>query len=250
MKVKELFENKYPSKVQALIDELTKHFAEFKIIHSTEDEVGFLHIRITNKWMTEKELNNLFNNDNFAKISAVADFKIQSTSKSLEYLKDTEFGNVDITNKSKVNVKVAGFLNSHDSSVRFSNMKIDDFGTINCKKLLIANCDVGDAIKGSFPECELLSILSCVIKSFKNIHKSFPKLGQFTSFNNRGPSSNMLGIMKIKSLAYNNIIQGSGWNKEYEDAVGIIKKGMRTNKDILEVQQDLINAGFEEYASL
>ena len=78
-------------------------------------------------------------------------------------------------------------------------------------------------------------------KSLKNIHKHLKVVNGRIDLKNNQLLSDILGLLKIKRLQKVNLD-----NKNIED---IINKYLPEG-DILECQQELIDAGFEEYARL
>ena len=79
------------------------------------------------------------------------------------------------------------------------------------------------------------------LKSLKNIHKIITRIDGILYCNNNPIKSHILGVLKIKNLQMIEID-----NKKVQD---IVNKYLPAG-DILECQQELIEAGFEEYAQL
>jgi len=80
------------------------------------------------------------------------------------------------------------------------------------------------------------------ITSLKNIHKQISSIGGRLMYVDDNPiTSNILGVLLIKGLFS---IIGDG------PAFKILQEHARGNKDVLECQEELISAGYKEYAKL
>ena len=80
------------------------------------------------------------------------------------------------------------------------------------------------------------------LKSLEGIHKQIKILNGTANFNGNDITSNVLGVMRIKGL-----VSVFFDNKEVS---AIINDHLKKDRDIFACQEELINAGFEEYAKL
>lgn len=80
------------------------------------------------------------------------------------------------------------------------------------------------------------------LKSLKGINKIIKHIGGYANFSDNEISSNILGLLRIEGLK--NVILD-------DDTVeNIINKHLAGDRDIFACQEELIDAGFEEYAKL
>ena len=95
-----------------------------------------------------------------------------------------------------------------------------------------------------------LSFSECAgITNFKNVHKTVSECREIIILDCVNVKSNILGFLKIKNLKK---IVNSRNNTDFDNAVKIIKKYLPnpTMEQIIDCQNELIEAGFEKYAEL
>lgn len=79
-------------------------------------------------------------------------------------------------------------------------------------------------------------------KSLEGIHKQIKSINGFADFSENPIASNVLGLMRISGL--------TDVDLDIEDVQIIINKHLKGDRDIFACQEELIAAGFEEYARL
>ena len=111
-------------------------------------------------------------------------------------------------------------------------------GHFNCASNLLTEIDVPPSYMGGAFLCQDNNLTS-----LKGVHKKIKKLGNGTFYAANNPiKSHVLGVMLIDGIT------GVGLdNKEVES---ILNDGIRNKKHWTEVQAELEEAGFEEYAQL
>ena len=85
--------------------------------------------------------------------------------------------------------------------------------------------------------------------NFKNIHKHFIKINGELFFSGLQIKSHILGLLKIRGLT--NISMGGPFRVKYGWTLqDIMNKYLEGDRDLIACQQELIEAGYEEYAQL
>lgn len=111
-------------------------------------------------------------------------------------------------------------------------------------------------------ETDLILNNNCEFDSLKGIHKHFTKINGCILCDGRKIKSHILGVVKIKGVT--DLSLGADWRKSFEGTKTphkgfefgeIMKKYLPASRgykggDILDCQDALIEAGFEEYAQL
>ena len=90
----------------------------------------------------------------------------------------------------------------------------------------------------------------CKFNNFKNVHKHFRYIRGSVYFDALYFTSNILGFLKIPEIS--RIDVGSVFRQRHNGRVlqGILNTALDEKRNLLDVQQELIEAGFEEYAQL
>jgi hypothetical protein len=111
-------------------------------------------------------------------------------------------------------------------------------GYFNCEDNLISSLEgAPNTIAGVF-YCS-----GNKLTSLKGIHKQIKYIGDFATFDGNPIKSHMLGLLKIDGLRHIYYID----NKPVQN---IINKHLKGDKDIFACQEELIEAGFPEFAQL
>lgn len=79
-------------------------------------------------------------------------------------------------------------------------------------------------------------------KSLEGIHKHIKSMNGFADFSENPIASNVLGLMRISGL--------TDVDLDVEGVQIIINRHLKGDRDIFACQEELVNAGFEEYAKL
>jgi hypothetical protein len=123
------------------------------------------------------------------------------------------------------------------------------------QQLSLFKCKTLPEIDILLPNLRRLSMPLSGLTNLKDIHKKCPKL-EFIQLNaSANIKSNILGLMKIPSLkmmVYSNLSdrKPGTYNTDYENALSFIEDGIKHNKNILDVQEEMIEAGLKDYAKL
>ena len=115
---------------------------------------------------------------------------------------------------------------------------------MGCDSLNFPNEPVGITIDGHhnlISKCESIT-------NFKDVHKTFKSItGGLSILECKNVKSHILGFLKIEGLSN---IFADKCNDNFEKAIEILNRHVKGDKDILNCQNELIDAGLEEYAQV
>ena len=117
----------------------------------------------------------------------------------------------------------------------------------NIEKLAIRHCDsLTFDFNNTFNKCQFVSLsLNKKIKSLKGINKAFPNIERVVIGTD---STHILGLFKIKSLEEIFVVDEN--EKNHNQLQEILQRGIKEKMDLINIQQELIDAGFEDMAQL
>jgi hypothetical protein len=116
-------------------------------------------------------------------------------------------------------------------------------GDFNCSYNKLENLNDAPAI--------IVDLFNCSynkITSLQGIHKQIKRIDGVANFTYNKIRSHMLGLMKIKGLK--GLIHGIAEERRDHHALRIIDKHLKGDRDVLACQDELIDAGLDEFAQL
>ena len=117
----------------------------------------------------------------------------------------------------------------------------------NIEKLVIRKC--GSLVLDlniTYSKCQFVSLsLNDKIRSMKGINKAFPNVERIVI---DSKTTHVLGLFKIKSLTEIFVVDEN--EKTNQEAQDILQRGITEQMDLINIQQELIDAGFEDMAQL
>ena len=117
----------------------------------------------------------------------------------------------------------------------------------NIEKLVIRKCDslVLD-FNITYSKCQLVSLsMNEKMRSMKGVNKAFPNAERIVI---DSKATHVLGLFKIKSLTDIFVVDDN--EKINQQAQDILQRAITEKMDLINIQQELIDAGFEDMAQL
>ena len=98
--------------------------------------------------------------------------------------------------------------------------------------------------------CDISYNPHVVPRSLYDIHKHFPQINGWISFEYNAPERNILGLLKIRGLTQVVHDDNHGYPDRLEAAIEIINKYLKEDRSSLKAQRELMKAGLKEFARL
>ena len=138
---------------------------------------------------------------------------------------------------------------THSLDISYTPIKSLEGISTNLQELRAYSCQNLIAIDTHMPKLKRLIVSCSGLTSLKNIHKFAPNL-ESLQINMNPIESNILGLLRLPKLRFFIYSPGADGADRLKQALQIVEKHFKGDKNIIACQEELFKNGLDEYAKL